>query len=97
MNGGHGHVVPRQDGAKARCGGPAICHECALEFARLHYRKGDTSLPAPEQVVQGITPLEKARRALARELMEWRDAGAPSSAVVNAILALVIVAQDEPR
>ena len=34
MIGGHGHVTPRPDGAKARCGGPGICRECALELAR---------------------------------------------------------------
>lgn len=35
MLGGHGHVRPRADGAKARCGGPAICSACALELARV--------------------------------------------------------------
>lgn len=29
----HGHVVPRPDGMKARCGGPAICAQCAREAA----------------------------------------------------------------
>lgn len=33
MIGGHGHVTPRADGAKARCGGPTICSECARELA----------------------------------------------------------------
>jgi hypothetical protein len=28
---GHGHVTPNPDGSKARCGGPAICRECAIE------------------------------------------------------------------
>lgn len=32
-NTGHGHVYPRADGMKARCGGPAICPRCAAEFA----------------------------------------------------------------
>lgn len=32
---GHGHVVPNADGSLARCGGPGICSECALEQARL--------------------------------------------------------------
>lgn len=27
----HGHVIPRTDGMKAKCGGPAICDECAAE------------------------------------------------------------------
>jgi len=33
MIGGHGHVRPRPDGLKARCGGPRICSECARELA----------------------------------------------------------------
>lgn len=27
----HGHVIPRLDGVKAKCGGPALCTECAAE------------------------------------------------------------------
>lgn len=34
LNTGHGHVRPRPDGPKARCGGPAICSECAREQAQ---------------------------------------------------------------
>jgi hypothetical protein len=32
-NTGHGHVWARPDGIKARCGGPAICPECAKDLA----------------------------------------------------------------
>jgi hypothetical protein len=32
---GHGHVIPNKDGSKARCGGPALCEECAVEEARV--------------------------------------------------------------
>ncbi len=32
---GHGHVTPNANGFKARCGGPAICEECARELAGL--------------------------------------------------------------
>jgi hypothetical protein len=31
MTSGHGHVTPLPDGAKARCGGPALCAACAAE------------------------------------------------------------------
>lgn len=31
----HGHVIPNPDGTRARCGGPAICAECARELAAL--------------------------------------------------------------
>ena len=30
-NVGHGHVFPRPDGGKAKCGGPSICSECARD------------------------------------------------------------------
>jgi hypothetical protein len=33
-NTGHGHVYPRPDGMKARCGGPALCSTCAADAAR---------------------------------------------------------------
>src|ERR1700683_239883 len=29
---GHGHVTPRPDGVRARCGGPHMCPECAREL-----------------------------------------------------------------
>lgn len=32
-NTGHGHVWPRPDGLIARCGGPGICKQCALDQA----------------------------------------------------------------
>ncbi|MCO2082436.1 hypothetical protein O1L52_11715 [Pseudomonas aeruginosa] len=30
-NVGHGHVFPRADGVKMRCGGPRLCSECAAD------------------------------------------------------------------
>lgn len=33
-NTGHGHVFPREDGVKARCGGPGICNECSADLAK---------------------------------------------------------------
>lgn len=32
-NKGHGHIYPRSDGVKVRCGGPALCSTCAAELA----------------------------------------------------------------
>ena len=33
-NTGHGHVWPRPDGGKARCGGPGLCSPCSADAAR---------------------------------------------------------------
>jgi hypothetical protein len=34
LNQGHGHVFPRPDGARARCGGPGICSKCQSDAER---------------------------------------------------------------
>lgn len=37
---GHGHVYPRIDGMKARCGGPGICSECSRDQSALNKGEG---------------------------------------------------------
>lgn len=32
---GHGHVYRRDDGQKARCGGPGLCAECSRDLGSL--------------------------------------------------------------
>jgi len=48
---GHGWVVPRHDGAKARCGGPALCMSCQAEamMLRAHEQatRTDRLVPSP--------------------------------------------------
>lgn len=41
---GHGWVMPRQDGVKARCGGPGLCMDCQAEamMLRAHRRHPTT-------------------------------------------------------
>lgn len=39
QNTGHGHVFPRPDGVRARCGGPGLCSECARDLARKNQGK----------------------------------------------------------
>lgn len=34
QNTGHGHVFPRADGVRARCGGPGLCKECSVDKSR---------------------------------------------------------------
>lgn len=40
-NTGHGHVWRRPDGYLARCGGPAICRECARDQAQTRHNNKD--------------------------------------------------------
>lgn len=40
-NSGHGHVWPRPDGAKARCGGPGLCAQCSRDQAIAGKRGGE--------------------------------------------------------
>lgn len=42
---GHGHVTPRADGVKARCGGPGLCKQCSVETARKHVGCNVTTCP----------------------------------------------------
>lgn len=61
MTGGHGHVVPRKDGARARCGGPGICSVCNEEFARLH---AGTVSPPSDEVMDATIALEIASKPI---------------------------------
>lgn len=44
-NDGHGHVRPRLDGARMRCGGPRLCKVCQAEL---------TVTPNPWDLVRGL-------------------------------------------
>lgn len=48
-NVGHGHVFPRADGVKMRCGGPALCSECAADAYRA---RAALAQPSPAQAEQ---------------------------------------------
>ena len=66
QNTGHGHVFPRPDGVRARCGGPGMCAECSRDLARQHAGERQQSVVS---LVEGFprrnradlwTPAEKA-------------------------------------
>ncbi|HFQ6219692.1 TPA: hypothetical protein ACHSDZ_004056 [Pseudomonas aeruginosa] len=48
-NVGHGHVFPRADGVKMRCGGPALCSECAADAYRA---RATLAQPSPAQELE---------------------------------------------
>ena len=53
---GHGHVWPRPDGAKARCGGPRLCVKCARDRA-LYQPTTDGGSPMPNVQTTRTTKL----------------------------------------
>ena len=81
-NVGHGHVFPRPDGMKTRCGGPALCSECAKDLA---FKEAETVNTASEleRLKTGIEEICRQRltppkvRAQLRYLVagvDWRKA-----------------------
>jgi hypothetical protein len=76
-NTGHGHVWPRPDGVRARCGGPAICKDCAFdEGSKRMTANIDASgipVPTPAQINDrandvGAVYILISRRGMYREM-----------------------------
>lgn len=57
---GHGHVLPREDGERARCGGPGMCLQCGREVTRL----------TTEEMAAYHTRLRRLRSARAADAAE---------------------------
>ncbi|WP_337229041.1 hypothetical protein, partial [Pseudomonas aeruginosa] len=58
-NVGHGHVFPRADGVKMRCGGPGLCSECAADAYRARATLAQPSPPPhPASELDFSRPLE---------------------------------------
>ena len=72
MTGGHGHVVPRADGAKARCGGPGLCSACSREAALLRGETVSMPLHSMSEVKPGPT-LEDRVAELERRLNQLSE------------------------
>ncbi|HHZ7945773.1 TPA: hypothetical protein ACWMAU_003196 [Pseudomonas aeruginosa] len=69
-NVGHGHVFPRADGVKMRCGGPALCSECAADAYRA---RAALAQPSPTLPPFAEKVLAKLRRF--NECAEDSDSG----------------------
>lgn len=84
-NTGHGHVWPRPDGVRARCGGPGVCGTCALDYVRYGVRdntdqdEADNPGPPPDawldrfvresNMIEGIGRDPTPREMLAHQLL----------------------------
>jgi hypothetical protein len=71
QNTGHGHVFPRPDRARARCGGPRLCDQCRADESR---KTAPVDWPArfraAAEAVEGFgaVPVRVALRVLAKDL-----------------------------
>lgn len=70
MNEGHGHVIPREDGAKARCGGPFICHVCANELGQ---KNADAGNILNNQLCSGLQGYNQTASAIDWQKKTMRD------------------------
>lgn len=77
-NTGHGHVFPRPDGVRARCGGPALCGECAKDFVRKATSQSKEPLMATDTEI--TRPLTEAdvRRIVDERIAEAKAREHPS-------------------
>ena len=92
MIGGHGHVTPRPDGAKARCGGPSICSVCAVEKAQYDASKlrvADMIAPAVSDAQELADHIAKVTR-YAEAVAGWQSTGLVPDGVVESRLAEVL-------
>ncbi|MBS9730160.1 hypothetical protein [Pseudomonas aeruginosa] len=66
-NVGHGHVFPRADGVKMRCGGPGLCSECAADAYRA---RAALAQPSPAQTQPSPAPTLRAAIDVANDRFE---------------------------
>lgn len=63
----HGHVFPRIDGGRMRCGGPALCKVCAAEYREAMLAGYDVShIPTPKKekpTMSAVTNFDDYQRA----------------------------------
>lgn len=80
---GHGHVIPRDDGYQAKCGGPAVCGVCQGEERRarprlatqLDHFVADVEAAGADQKLYTQAELDAAvAQALAKDRLEFKIA-----------------------
>lgn len=81
-NVGHGHVFPRADGVKMRCGGPGLCSECAADASRARAALAQPSPVRSSLLINGyqlraalefIAPDGTAKQLESEARIEWRQ------------------------
>ncbi|WP_176492033.1 hypothetical protein [Pseudomonas aeruginosa] len=81
-NVGHGHVFPRADGVKMRCGGPGLCSECTADASRARSALAQPSPVRSSLLINGyqlraaldfIAPDGTAEQLESEACIEWRQ------------------------
>lgn len=80
-NVGHGHVFPRADGVKMRCGGPGLCSECTADASRARAALAQPS-PASDLDPFNLAPHAKAFNEAPAEALKPEQAEAERPEVV---------------
>ncbi|MBM9931827.1 hypothetical protein JTL83_06655 [Pseudomonas aeruginosa] len=73
-NVGHGHVFPRADGVKMRCGGPGLCSECTADASRARAALAQPS-PASDLDPFNLAPHAEAFNEAPDEALRPEQAG----------------------
>lgn len=64
-NEGHGHVFPRPDGVRARCGGPGICLECSSDAAARGVGQNDIYLQQKQYIEEQEAEVIRCHKRIA--------------------------------
>lgn len=80
-NVGHGHVFPRADGVKMRCGGPGLCPECSADASRARTALAQHS-PASDLDPLNLAPHAEAFNEAPAEALKPEQAEAERPEVV---------------
>ncbi|HCF1395728.1 TPA: hypothetical protein NH846_006165 [Pseudomonas aeruginosa] len=80
-NVGHGHVFPRADGVKMRCGGPGLCPECSADASRARTALAQHS-PASDLDPLNLAPHAEAFNEAPAEALKPEPAEADRPEVV---------------
>lgn len=99
MIGGHGHVVPRRDGAKARCGGPALCSCCAreltIEYPALEDLGRREAIQAEAYARRFHDTRERVAWRCAAARTPWTDVAEPERQLLVAVFAEILNRSDQ--
>ncbi|MFG1976928.1 hypothetical protein ACGFJC_47015 [Nonomuraea fuscirosea] len=95
MTGGHGHVVPREDGGRARCGGPRLCKKCAAELAGIEAVAPELIARAFHEAYERLAPEHGHQRP--GSAVPWEETPELNRTLMVAVVAELLAARTIAR